>query len=448
MKNNSVKPKKFNREIYDLSSMQANCGQIGRLQTLFTVPVYANDSISINMIGAMRLAELKRYLTLDCKVDLFAFYVKHRHIYGSAIEDMVQDGMQGSTVLSTDTAGQRIEYLGGLPAGTVPKAYNEGYWKIWNNYFRIPNVEPQDRTSYDISTTSTLIGTKNNLDYGFETARLPTFWNTGIPSSLIDAQDHQDVVPNGSGNIELLDIKRVQAEFKDDTDLEWFSQRYRDVLASKHGSTGISIDADERPELLLHQENWLSGYDVDGTDVQSLGNYKGKSQGTVSLNMPSKYFNEHGMIWVMACVRFPSIIQEECHYLMHHTWDYDTIMGDPNVWLAKPPIEMTEDDFHGEGGSDSWGTHPYGQWARTQPSRIHHRFWDLEGFPFIPESSIVTSVYNGVAYDKDGWSGNNPAMDYFGNEDLGHWNIISKCEIEARRNIPSARTSIYAGADL
>lgn len=442
MNKDTVKPTKFNRNTYDLSCYNAVCGQIGRLQTLFTIPVYANDTIDINLIGALRLSELKRYLTLDCKVDTFAFYVKHRFIYGSTWEDMVMNGMQDATVLPTDTATYHtMDFLGGTPPGTIPKAYNEGYYAIWNDYFRIPNVTPTPKASMNLTHSLD----QDEYRWGELTARLPSFWNTGVPATNIDAVDYQEVVPNAGGNIELLDIANVQAQYKDQVDLEWFGHRYRDVLANKHGSQGVSIDADERPELLMHNESWLSGYDVDGTDAQTLGNYKGKSQGTINLRVPPKYFNEHGMIWVMMVIRFPSILQEEKHYLMHHTWDYETIMGDPNIWNIKPPIELSEDDFHGLGGSDSWGVHPYGQWARTQPNRIHQRFHGLEGFPFIAENTIDLwdLHYDGEQF---GWPGAPDTIDYFGNEDLGHWNLISKAEITAKRNIPTARKSLYAGS--
>jgi hypothetical protein len=438
-KKDTIKPTKFNREIYDLSCYNAVCGQIGRLQTIFTVPTYANDTISINLVGALRLSELKRYLTLDCKVDLFAFHVKHRSIFGSSWTDMIAEGIQhASTLSATYTSTVTVECLGGVPPGNMPDAYPEGYKKIWNDFFRIPNATSEWTGFSNVNAIGNL------TEYGKECARLPAFWNTGIPDANIDAQDYQEVAPNVSGNIELLDIANIQAEYEDQQDLEWFSHRYRDVLAYKHGSTGISIDADERPELLMHVEQWLSGYDIDGTDIQTLGNYKGKSQGIIQMKMPPKYFNESGMIWVMILLRFPSILQEERHYLMHHSWDYETIAADPALWSIKPPIEMTEDDFHGGGGTDSWGHHPYGQWTRTQPNRVHNLFHGLEGFPFIAEDDISDSTE--LLYEDNVWGMG--GIDFFMSEDLGHWNLVSKAEIEARRNIPQARTSIYAGAHL
>src|SRR2546430_1250097 len=57
-------------------------GQIGRLITISTTPVIAGDSFEIDAVGALRLSPLRRGLAIDSTVDIFTFYVPHRHVYG------------------------------------------------------------------------------------------------------------------------------------------------------------------------------------------------------------------------------------------------------------------------------------------------------------------------------------------------------------------------------
>src|SRR5438477_7456991 len=68
--------------------------------------------------------------------------------------------------------------------------------------------------------------------------------------------------------------------FRSHTDQErdYFMQRYHDVISSFGGKT--SYDADNRPLLVMRSNLWASGYDVDGTDQTSLGQFSGRVQQT------------------------------------------------------------------------------------------------------------------------------------------------------------------------
>src|SRR5207237_6382324 len=59
-----------------------------------------------------------------------------------------------------------------------------------------------------------------------------------------------------------------------------------------------SYDADNRPLLVMRSNLWASGYDVDGTDQTSLGQ-----------------FPEHGTMFTLALVRFPPTATKEIQYL-------------------------------------------------------------------------------------------------------------------------------------
>jgi len=446
-----------NRNIYDWSTYVATCGALGHLQTVGEpIPVIAGSSVKIDFLAAFKLSELKRWITLDAKIDLHAFFVSHRSVYGDSWETMIKEGLEqaSATVLPTvDTSGaEACQYMGTMSAtGSTPKAYATGYMMIWNEFFRVPNVEERQSDTFVPNATTQI----NNRRHGLRCARLPQYWNTGANSTNMDATDFAEVgLSAGSGQVNLLDIATVQAEYRDQVDKEWFSHRYRDVLEYAWGSNGVKIDSDERPQLLWSQEQWSSGYNIDGTSGDSLGVLGGRVESMVQLRMPTKYFNEHGMIWVMAVVRFPSLIQGEQHYLKGHAWDYPTIAGDPNLALTTPPEDLTLADFvpDASNGTLDMGRHPSYQYWRTMPScSVKRSFWDKEGFPFIDTDQLSTApgTDSDVTYHDaaDLWDPTEED-DFFTNRELGHWNMIGKMEIECRNVIPEATKSLYTGAHL
>src|SRR5207237_5093993 len=71
-------------------------GQIGRLITISTTPVIAGDSFEMDAVGALRLSPLRRGLAIDSTVDIFAFYVPHRHVYGEQWIKFMKDGVNAT----------------------------------------------------------------------------------------------------------------------------------------------------------------------------------------------------------------------------------------------------------------------------------------------------------------------------------------------------------------
>src|SRR2546430_468338 len=77
---------------HDLSHLGFLAGQIGRLITISTTPVIAGDSFEMDAVGALRLSPLRRGLAIDSTVDIFTFYVPHRHVYGDEWIKLMEDG--------------------------------------------------------------------------------------------------------------------------------------------------------------------------------------------------------------------------------------------------------------------------------------------------------------------------------------------------------------------
>ena len=131
-----MKPQK--RNLFDLSHFAIQLGRIGRLQTLARIPVLPGDSISAEIAGVWKLPPLRRDLTLDAKVQLFAFYVPYRHIYGDDWLDFIREGNDENVVFSQVNNNRILPYLVCNHRGTIPRYIPAGYNRIWNRYFRTP----------------------------------------------------------------------------------------------------------------------------------------------------------------------------------------------------------------------------------------------------------------------------------------------------------------------
>src|SRR5204862_807285 len=73
--------------------------------------------------------------------------------------------------------------------------------------------------------------------------------------------------------------------------------------------------SDNRPLLVMRSNLWASGYDVDGTDQTSLGQFSGRVQQTYKHSVPRFFVPEHGTMFTLALVRFPPTATKEIQYL-------------------------------------------------------------------------------------------------------------------------------------
>src|SRR5438128_199519 len=90
---------------HDLSHLGFLAGQIGRLITISTTPVIAGDSFEMDAVGALRLSPLRRGLAIDSTVDIFTFYVPHRHVYSEQWIKFMKDGVNATPLPTVNTTG-------------------------------------------------------------------------------------------------------------------------------------------------------------------------------------------------------------------------------------------------------------------------------------------------------------------------------------------------------
>src|SRR5436853_617801 len=127
---------------HDLSHRGFLAGQIGRLITISTTPVIAGDSFEMYAVSALRLSPLRRGLAIDSTVDIFTFYVPHRHVYGEQCIKFMQDGVNATPLPTVNTTGyiDHAAFLATINPHTnkIPQHLSQGHRNIYNTYFTAP----------------------------------------------------------------------------------------------------------------------------------------------------------------------------------------------------------------------------------------------------------------------------------------------------------------------
>src|SRR5207249_9256529 len=67
-------------------------------------PLSLHDALPIS-VGALRLSPLRRGLAIDSTVDIFTFYVPHRHVYGEQWIKFMKDGVNATPLPTVNTTG-------------------------------------------------------------------------------------------------------------------------------------------------------------------------------------------------------------------------------------------------------------------------------------------------------------------------------------------------------
>jgi len=427
--NESVPSNDVQRWLYDLDHWSHACGHIGSLMTLSTIPVLPGDSFEINAKFQFKFSPMVRSLNQDAVIDMYAFFVPHRHIYSNWADWLKGGYDEGVTLgtLSTDAVTGICCTGRVIPQSTtIPTWCLAGYSRIWNRYFKHPS-DSDKADNYLLSAADYV------RYYGEFICHLKTPWNTGVADSTTTAD--RDYTVSGSV-VDLPDFALQQARLKTEIDRDWFSIRYKDLLENTWGGDA-NIDADQRPDLLTRTTSWLSGWDVESTDSASTGAYTGRAAGIGELYIPRRFFPEHGTIWIMASVRFPPVCKNEVHYLTTKPEPtYQVLAGDPEVVANSEPAAITTADFFTDGDSTVLNRIPYAQWYRYHPSFVHVNFTNFNGHPFLP---TPTSTARGYYIHPDQYD------DVFQDLNLQHWHCNGYIQTDAWRCIPPPKSSIYAG---
>src|SRR2546430_16284160 len=109
---------------------------------------------------------------------------------------------------------------------------------------------------------------------------------------------------------------------------------------------------DNRPLLVMRSNLWASGYDVDGTDQTSLGQFSCRVQQTYKHSVRRFFVPEHGTMFTLALVRFPPTATKVIRYLnAEGALTYTDIAGDSVLHGNLSPLEISMKDVFRSGDS-------------------------------------------------------------------------------------------------
>src|SRR2546427_10569899 len=132
----------------------------------------------MDAVGALRLSPLRRGLAIVSTVDLFTFYVPHRHVYGEQWIKFMKDGVNATPLPTVNTTGyiDHAAFLGTINHDTIkiPKHLFQGYLNIYNNYFHAPWMPVRSEAIANV-----LI--QDDARYGFGCCHLTTLLAAHLP---------------------------------------------------------------------------------------------------------------------------------------------------------------------------------------------------------------------------------------------------------------------------
>lgn len=425
------------RQKYDLTHQIHTCGKIGRLQTLGTIPVVAGDGLDIKLNGAFRLAPTRKEIVQDAKIDVFVFYRPTRHTYGDDWVNLIKEGpdvtQSGITTVSRTADGDSVEYLG-LPvdSANIRRDLLNGYWDIYNWYFKNPD-------DGDTSLTKIPTGDEERA-YGTLISRLPHPMTRPRDVTSGDGGgtvlNDSDFEVSSTSVLDIRDLAEVRAEARSEMEGSWYGQRYPDIMEAKYGVT-VSPETDERPTLIFRTSSWASGRDLDGLDDATMGQIQGKTISPVNINIPRKTFKEHGLVWIMAAVRFPTVHVMEQVYPLTLNPSYDRDVGDPMQLAQQRPTTFAISNYIQNGSDFANHQEPANQHYRYHPSRIHKAFREIPGYPFL---ETAWSSADECFYHQEG-----DYDDVFQTWQLGHWSMSLLADVQKYTVIPGVDASIKTG---
>ena len=210
---------------YDLSHPVLQCGKLGQIQTLSRFVVLPGDSLGFSVQGEIRLSPLRRWVSVDPKIDLCAFYIPHRHCYGDDWQTYIKEGIDETITFPHYTGTPSLAYplLGTHKRGTLAKWMVDPYAMIWNRYFRVPSDEASIIDLDEVQSWLTSLSHERRA-FGYHSARLKTHLTTMLYTEP-DPEDRQVVLSGTSPQqkLDIVELGKVKARYASEQARDWFA---------------------------------------------------------------------------------------------------------------------------------------------------------------------------------------------------------------------------------
>lgn len=438
--NNGYYKMKNYKENYDLTHLGFGTFKMGRVGCSMCVLTLPGDVFDIDQTFIINMAPFRRQIYLDARIDIATFWIPHRHHY-PLWSDFIEDGIDTGTVLGTDTMQAEewvfLPHWTTLPAAK-PDWYVNGYLDIYNRFWRPKSNVNHDTVDDDWATARHGTISADDREFGYPAANLTSaIWTATVNKQLSSGDLDLDT---SNDTLDITEIAKQAARVGSERERDFYSFYYKDVIERRGGKVSIDAAGDQRPRMIWHDTEYISGENIRGTDRESIGGLVGRGNATIRHRIPRKYIPEHGCLWTMYTLRFPPISSQETHYLIANLNDYRNMAADERVVAAEPVIDLDLNNFIDTAATTRIATIPYAHWYRMHPSYAKQTFEDKYGFTFIrgePTADIGKNYYDIDTDDSN-----------FQTTIFGHGVVSVKNNVQVSRMLPPASTSIYAGSNM
>ena len=176
---------------------------MGRLGGISCVHVNAGDSIDLDMTSIINMSPFRRQLTVDARLDTFAFFQSYEKVYGDDWKTFIESGTDESVTFTGDALTGSLYFTGiaDVMTGTIPKWVLHMINNVWNYYFRIPSV-----TAEKSLTAEPAAG--DEARYGYAVPHLPSYLTASDSYQEITTADYQ---LSTGGTLDIIDLAQLRA---------------------------------------------------------------------------------------------------------------------------------------------------------------------------------------------------------------------------------------------
>src|SRR3546814_873271 len=271
---------------------------------------------------------------------------------------------------------------------------------------------------------------QDDARYGFRCCHLKNIWTAPLPPETELSRQ----MTTSTTSIDIMGLQAAYANLHTDQERDYFMQRYHDVISSFGGNT--SYDADNRPLLVMRSNLWSSGYDVDGTDQTSLGQFSGRVQQTYKHSVLRFFVPEHVTMFLYALFHLQTSTMKDIQYHnVKGVCAYTYIAVHPVFYRNLPPGNISMKHVFRSRDSSKKFKIAEGQWYRYAPSYVSPAYHLREGFPFVqePPSGYLQErvLLRHAAYDQ-----------CFQSLQLLQWTRMVNFNVTVYRILPTTRASL------
>ena len=347
------------------------------------------------------------------------------------------EGIGGDPEFPWDSYGLGSLLVADGAAMTLPVCFSRPPGLIASFFMRHPDDQEsltdiqRDRLWYSGNPSN------DRRSYGLRAVQLPALTSRFRTSSRIQNPTGDEYEVPVDRGLRLPDLVAQMMEYKGNQERDWFTaDRFIEYMKQRWG-TKVTENAERRPYMIDHHEQWLSGYDVQAVDGASLGSVSGAMAAGINHTITPFHAPEHGTLTIMACLRPPPLHEDEqCPWVNDRNLTYERMAGDPAVVAARQPEDYVQaDSFSGGSQSLVLGQYPAGTFFRQGWNAVDRDIARRDSFPIARDKPGSADAARYV-----------PDYDHaFHSLSQGHARFILNFEHTVDSPIPEQGQSIFIG---